>query len=140
MNNEYQKLFVVMRNDVVENEKPFDQDCCKQIRLLIVEDYKDLAQTLAMFFEVEGFFVAVETNPIAALQLAERNGFDAFLIDIGLDSISGIELARRLRKIPSLKSAILIAITGLGETYRNACLTAGFDNFFYKTYGYKKYC
>lgn len=114
------------------NEISFKLNCDKKIRLLIVEDHKDLAQTFAMFFEMAGFYVAIETDPLAALHLAELVVFDAFLIDIGLDTISGLELARRLRKIPNSKSAVLVAITGLGGTYRHACMTAGFDDFFTK--------
>lgn len=110
----------------------FDSHHEKPRRVLIVEDHRELAEIYTVFFEMSGFVVTVENNPLNALQLAGRENFEAFLIDVGLDSISGIELARRLRKIPKSRSAVLVAVTGLGRGYHHACISAGFDEFFTK--------
>lgn len=104
----------------------------EKIRLLIVEDYKYLAETFGVVFEMAGFLVTVESDPLSALRLAEANEYKVFLIDLGLDNFSGLELARRIRKMPKFKSAFLIAMTGLGAEYRRACINAGFDEFFAK--------
>jgi DNA-binding response OmpR family regulator len=104
----------------------------KDMRIVIVEDYRELAQTFATFFEMENFSVFIEENPLSVLKMAEQDYFQVFLIDVGLDSISGIELARRLRKMPKAQSSVLVAVTGLGESLRGACFTAGFDEFFTK--------
>ncbi len=114
----------------MENEIPSGLD--EKIHLLIVEDYKHLAETFGMVFKMAGFLVTVESDPLSALKLAEANEYKVFLIDLGLDNFSGIELARRIRKMPQFKRAFLIAMTGLGAEYRCACINAGFDEFFTK--------
>jgi DNA-binding response OmpR family regulator len=102
------------------------------LRVMIVEDYIDVAQTFEMFLQMAGFKVVIESDPLSVMKRAEDEVFDAYLIDIGLDRFSGIELARRLRKLPLAKSAFLIAITGIGKGYKSVCLSAGFDEFFTK--------
>ena len=103
------------------------------LRILVVDDNVDAAQLLAMFLEGVGYDVAVEHDPLRALAVAARGSFDAFLLDIGLPGMDGIELARRLRLLPQGETALLIAITGYGSPQdREAALDAGFDHHFVK--------
>ena len=103
------------------------------LRILVVDDNVDAAQLLAMFLDGVGYRVAVEHDPARALEAAAQENFDAFLLDIGLPGMDGIELARRLRALPQAHDALLIAITGYGSPQdREAALEAGFDHHFVK--------
>ncbi|MFC5511273.1 PAS domain-containing protein [Massilia jejuensis] len=103
------------------------------LRVLVVDDNVDAAQLLAMFLDSAGHRVAVEHDPVRALDAAATGGFDAFLLDIGLPGMDGRELARRLRRLPQGRHALLIAVTGYGSAQdREAALNAGFDHHFVK--------
>jgi CheY-like chemotaxis protein len=51
------------------------------------------------------------------------------LVDIGLPGMNGYELARRVRKDPSLQGVALVALTGYGrDEDKTAAIAAGFDD------------
>jgi CheY-like chemotaxis protein len=77
--------------------------------------------------------VAVSHDPLDALARAADERFDVFLLDIGLPGMNGYELARRLRKLPGVQGAVLMAITGYGQQSDRADgEEAGFDRYFVK--------
>ncbi len=103
------------------------------LRLLVVDDNQDAANALAMLLEMEGHTVAVEHDPVTALDRAGQFAPDACLLDIGLPGMDGYELARRLRASPLTAGATLIALTGYGNRYnRETSVSAGFDFYFVK--------
>jgi len=103
------------------------------LRIMLVDDNVDAAQLLAMFLEANGFDVIVEHDAVRALALAERETPDVCLLDIGLPGMDGNELARRLRQLPHMRAALLVAITGYGRQQdRDTALAAGFDHHFVK--------
>jgi signal transduction histidine kinase len=98
------------------------------LRLMVVDDNVDAASTLAAVLEMEGHSVSVFADALSALQHAAE-GFDAFILDIGLPGMDGTQLARRLRHMPPCAGAVLIALTGYGqETDRQRTAEAGFDH------------
>jgi PAS domain S-box-containing protein len=99
------------------------------LRVLIVEDNPDVAETLAMIVRAAGHAVWVEYAPLAALEAAQTIAPDVCLLDIGLPEMNGYELAAQLRATPHGKAATLVAITGYGRAEdRAAALHAGFDH------------
>jgi signal transduction histidine kinase/ActR/RegA family two-component response regulator len=112
---------------------PAPDAAVRQQRLLVVDDNADAADMLALALDNAGFDVSVEHDPVAALQRAEVQAFDAFLLDIGMPRMDGNELARRLRRQPPHAKALMIAISGYGSdaARRNAC-DAGFDHYLTK--------
>jgi PAS domain S-box-containing protein len=104
-----------------------------RLRLMIVDDNADAAGMLAMVLEAAGHEVIVEHDSRRALERAGSECPDAFLLDIGLPEIDGIELARQLRSRPESASSTLIAVTGYGqEQDRRNTAAAGFDHHFVK--------
>ncbi len=98
-------------------------------RLMVVDDNVDAAQTLASLLEFEGHEVTVAHDASSALSLARDRAVDAFILDIGLPGMDGIELAGRLRALPGKASATLIALTGYGqESDRERSRRAGFGH------------
>jgi len=67
-------------------------------RVLIVEDNEDLAETLAALLESAGHESRTVNDGLEALREVQRQMPDAVVLDIGLPSLDGIEVARRLRQ------------------------------------------
>jgi CheY-like chemotaxis protein len=82
------------------------------VQVLIVDDSADAATSLTMLLELEDIAAASVGDGEAALQFCEDCTPLLLLIDIGLPGINGYELARRLRQLPQLNGAVLIALTG----------------------------
>lgn len=99
-----------------------------KLRVLIVDDNADAAQTLGMILEAAGYQVEVAFNAKTAIQLAQGSAPQLLVLDIGLPDIDGNELARRLRLLPQTARSSFIALTGYGQPEDRArCLSAGFD-------------
>ena len=98
------------------------------LRIMVVDDNVDAAATLAMLLEAAGHSVAVEHEPLRALERARTDAPQVCLLDIGLPGMDGYELARRLRAQPATAHALLVAITGYGQdSDRRLASEAGFD-------------
>jgi PAS domain S-box-containing protein len=97
-------------------------------RVLIADDNKDAADSLAMLLEIDGHEVRVAHGGHAALALAQAFRPEIALLDIGMPALSGYEVAIALRKEPWGKAMQLIALTGWGqESDRRRSKAAGFD-------------
>ncbi len=97
------------------------------MRVLVVDDNPDAADSLAMLLEIWGHKVAVANDADAALAAARVRCPEVVLLDIGLPGMDGYELAKRLRR-DGLERAFLVAITGYGDDEdRHRALQAGFD-------------
>jgi signal transduction histidine kinase/ActR/RegA family two-component response regulator len=103
------------------------------LKLMLVDDNEDAAMTLGLLLQSSGHAVTVVHDPLAALACAAGERFDVFLLDIGLPGMSGVELARRLGKLPGTEGAVLMAITGYGQqSDRHDAEEAGFAKYFVK--------
>jgi CheY-like chemotaxis protein len=97
-------------------------------RVLIVDDNRDAAQSLALMLDLEGHEVRTAADGLEALEVAEVFRPKVVLLDIGMPGIDGYETARRLRARPWAKSALLCAQTGWGqEDDKRKARSAGFD-------------
>jgi CheY-like chemotaxis protein len=100
-----------------------------RLRILVVDDNEDAADTLAMLLEASGHEVLVEHSSGRALARAVEAAPQVCLLDIGLPDMDGAELARRLRAMPETAGALLVAVTGYGqESDRARTRDAGFDH------------
>jgi CheY-like chemotaxis protein len=99
------------------------------IRVLIVEDNVDMADSLAHLVTHWGHQVEVAYDAASALDAAARLRPEVILSDLGLPGMDGYELARRLRAEPAFGKVVLVALSGYGrpEDQRRA-LESGFDH------------
>ena len=105
----------------------------RALRLLVVDDNMDAAEMLGAFMESAGHQVSIEFEPFRALERARIDTPDVCLLDIGLPGMDGNQLARRLRTLPHMANATLIAVTGYGKEFdRDQSIAAGFDYYFVK--------
>jgi CheY-like chemotaxis protein len=97
-------------------------------RLLVVDDNKDAAKTLAVLLRLEGHEVQVAHDGEAALELAKSYGPTVIFLDLGMPGMDGYEVARRMRQQPGLENVMLAALTGWGQPEdRRRTAEAGFD-------------
>lgn len=100
----------------------------KPLRILIVEDQVDSAEALAVALRLEGHTVRVAYDGESGVAAAAELVPDVALLDIGLPRLSGYAMAERMRRLPGLADAFLVAVTGFGEEDDRArALDAGFD-------------
>ena len=96
-------------------------------RVLVVDDNKDGADTLAAALNDVGFEAEVAYSGEAALDAYDAGRHDVVLLDVGLPGLSGLDVARHLRRLAG-QEVVLIAITGWGQPHdRMATASAGFD-------------
>ncbi|WP_437961819.1 GAF domain-containing protein [Sorangium sp. So ce119] len=108
---------------------PAGRDAAAALRILVVDDNVDGAESLALLLRMSGHRTrAVHTGP-EALAAARELGADVVFLDIGLPGMSGYEVARRLRAEPGFAGLVLVALTGWGtEDDRRQAREAGFDH------------
>jgi CheY-like chemotaxis protein len=98
-------------------------------RILVVDDNRDAAASLAMLLQLTGNETETAFDGPAALDVAAAFKPDVVLLDIGLPGLNGYEVARRMRQEPWGKAVKLIAITGWGQLEdRQRSHEAGFDD------------
>jgi PAS domain S-box-containing protein len=99
------------------------------LRILVVDDNVDAAESLALLARLWGHQAQVAHDGPTALHLASTSRPDMVLLDIGLPGMDGYEVGRRLRAEPALRDVILVAVTGYGqEEDRRRSREAGFDH------------
>jgi CheY-like chemotaxis protein len=81
-------------------------------RVVVVDDYRELADSIRMLFEVYGVEVRVAYDGASALALCERWWPTHVLIDLSMAGMDGFELARRLRGCFQARPVRLIAMSG----------------------------
>lgn len=98
-------------------------------RILVVDDHPDGAEMLRMLLELEGHEVAVAHDGVSALETASTFAPSVVILDIGLPGMDGYEVARRMRRDPSMRSMRLIALTGYGQAAdTQRARDSGFDS------------
>ncbi len=84
-------------------------------RILIVDDVRDSAESLALMLRLIGAEVALAHDGLAAVELAERFRPEVVLMDVGMPRLNGYEATRRIRQQPWGKDMVIIALTGWGQ-------------------------
>ena len=99
------------------------------LRVLVVDDNIDAADTLAALLEMSGHAIRVANDGYQAIEAAQAFRPQVVFLDIGLPGMNGYEVARRLREVPGMESGILVALTGWGTREdRERSSEAGFDH------------
>jgi CheY-like chemotaxis protein len=100
----------------------------RAVRVLMVDDYPDNGESMAVLLRLYGHEVEVALGGPAALRTARAQQPDAVLLDISMPGMDGYQVARRLRAMFWDRPVLLVAITAHGfEEDRRRCEEAGFD-------------
>ena len=110
-----------------------------QRRILIVDDNRDSADSLAMLLELTGNKTFMAHDGIEAVEAIEKHRPEVVLLDIGLPKLDGHEVCRRVREQPWGKNIVVIALTGWGQDDdRRRSQEAGFNGHLVKPVDYDK--
>ncbi|RYE52263.1 MAG: response regulator, partial [Sphingobacteriales bacterium] len=83
------------------------------LKILVVDDNQDAADSLSMLLQVIGHETVVTYRGEKALDILAKEKFDAVLLDIGLPDIDGFKVAQQIRV--NDKNLIVIAVSGYGQ-------------------------
>lgn len=92
-----------------------DSEQASGLRILVVDDNRDGADSLAKLLDVMGHMTETAYDGEQGIGAAERLRPDVVLLDLGLPKIGGYEACRRIREQSWAKGVVLIAITGWGQ-------------------------
>lgn len=102
-------------------------------KILIVDDNIDAAESLGEFLKACGHSIHITHDGASAIDEAVRLRPDAVILDIGLPTMNGYQVAQCLRSDVGLTSSLLVAVTGYAqERDRASAQAAGFDHHFAK--------
>jgi CheY-like chemotaxis protein len=105
----------------------------RALKILLVDDNVDAADTLAAYLAGLGHEVEVRHDARSALALLDAGVPDVCIFDIGLPEVDGYALARQLRAMPGGRACKLLALSGYGqERDQDEAIEAGFDQYFVK--------
>jgi CheY-like chemotaxis protein len=103
-------------------------DPCVDLRVLVIDDNVDAADTLAALVVALGGQAAATYDGRDGLRCAAEFRPDVILLDIGMPDMDGYETCRQLRTQPSGQLAYIVAVTGWGQLHdRDRALAEGFD-------------
>ena len=103
------------------------------LRVLIVDDSAHFRRPAKALFELMPRIGSVMTaaSGEAALELAANRTFDLVVLDLSMDGLNGLEVARRLRLLPSVPKIVMVSLYDEPE-FRLAALAAGVAEFMSK--------
>jgi CheY-like chemotaxis protein len=94
---------------------PSPEHCLAGLRVLVVDDNRDAADTLRTLLGLVGADACAAYDGPAALETLERFGVDVLLLDLGMPGMDGYSVARRIREDPRHRDITLIAVTGRSQ-------------------------
>lgn len=102
------------------------------MRILLVDDEKNILTVLKAYLQQEGYSVSTATNGLAALTMFKENKFDLVLLDLMLPGLSGEEICIEIRKISPTPIIMLTAKDD--EDHKIQGLNLGADDYITKPF------
>jgi PAS domain S-box-containing protein len=97
-------------------------------RVVIIDDNQDAAHTMTMLVEQLGGSARMAHDAVSGLAAVEAFQPHMVFLDIGMPGMDGYETCRRIRRQPSGRHIVIVAVTGWGQSQdRQRALDAGFD-------------
>jgi two-component system phosphate regulon response regulator PhoB len=110
----------------------------KNLKILVVDDEEDLCEILQFNLQQEGYEVDVAYSAEKALKL-DLHKYDFFLLDMMMGEISGLELAKIIRRNPDFERKPIIFITAkTSESDKLSAFNAGADDYISKPFSIKE--
>lgn len=103
------------------------------MRVLVVDNERDAADTVAMLVRVAGMDAFVAYDGQEAVEEARRIEPHVMLVDLGMPVFTGLDVAKAIRQCRELNGTFLCAMTGYADQEHRAMgFTAGFDEYLVK--------
>jgi two-component system response regulator TctD len=107
------------------------------MRILLVEDTRDVGEAIVRRFEMIGHTVDWETNGAAAADILDYTGYDLLILDVMLPDLDGFEILKRLRA--AKKGTPVLVLTARSEVEdRVGALDLGADDYLMKPFDFRE--
>jgi two-component system alkaline phosphatase synthesis response regulator PhoP len=107
--------------------------------ILIIEDEKDIVESIEYNFKKEGFKVSKAYDGLNGIRAAEEKIPSLIILDLLLPGVDGLEVCRRLKKNPRTAPIPILMLTAKGtETDKVVGLEMGADDYMLKPFGMKE--
>jgi CheY-like chemotaxis protein len=104
-------------------------DTQRGLRILVADDNRDAAHTLAMMLDLEGHEVRTAHDGLETLAIGQLFKPELILLDIAMPVLNGYQTARQVRERPWGRHAYLVALTAWGhDSDRRTALENGFQD------------
>jgi len=97
-------------------------------KILIVDDEPDMLKLLSMIIrEKSPYEVTTTNNPVEAIELVKKGGFDLVISDLKMPGLDGIEIIEAVKRLDEDTPVVIITAYGTVESASEAMLKGGFD-------------
>jgi DNA-binding NtrC family response regulator len=97
-------------------------------KILIVDDEPDMLRLLSMILrDRTSYEITTTNNPVEAIELAKKGGFDLVLSDLKMPGLDGIEIIEAVKKVDEDVPVIIITAFASVESAAEAIQKGGFD-------------
>ncbi len=109
------------------------------LRVALIEDDADIAFTVRLNLEREGYSVTTYNNGHEGLLGVQQGGFDFLILDLNLPDLDGFTICRELRRDPATKSLPILMLTArISEADRIMGLELGADDYLVKPFSVRE--
>lgn len=121
-----------MQQEIDHNEKK-KMELNKNYKILLADDDADIVEFISFNLRKEGYQVFTAENGAIALSIAKKEKPHLIILDVMMPEMDGIEACEQMRKLPSLKNAVITFLTARSEDYSQiAGFEAGADDYIAK--------
>jgi len=97
-------------------------------KILIIDDEPDMLKLLSMIIrEKSPYEVTTTNNPVEAIELVKKGGFDLVISDLKMPGLDGIEIIEAVKRLDEDTPVVIITAYGTVESASEAMLKGGFD-------------
>ena len=97
-------------------------------KILIIDDEPDMLKLLSMIIrEKSAYEVTTTNNPVEAIELVKKGGFDLVISDLKMPGLDGIEIIEAVKRLDEDTPVVIITAYGTVESASEAMLKGGFD-------------
>jgi len=108
-------------------------------RIALIEDDNDIAFTVRLNLEREGYTVTAFDRGNDGLHAVQRGGFDFVILDLNLPDLDGLTICRELRRDPRTQAIPIMMLTARGsERDRVTGLELGADDYLTKPFSVRE--
>jgi len=104
------------------------------MRILVIEDNRDIAANLGDFLDDRGHTVDFAADGITGLHLAVVNDYDAIVLDLNLPGLDGLEVCRKLRNEARKQTPVLMLTARDALEQKLAGFESGADDYLVKPF------
>jgi DNA-binding response OmpR family regulator len=108
------------------------------MRILVVEDHRDIAENIGDYFEPKGHALDYAADGITGLHLAVTNDYDVVILDLMLPALDGLALCRKLREEGKRSTPVLMLTARDQLEDKIEGFQAGADDYLVKPFAMKE--